>query len=141
MIHLLTIEHVEYMDRLATDAYGIQPWTLEQYRSAFNQNFHHAYGYFIDGKCVAFIQVNILYDEGEILNIATHPDYQGQGIAKSLIEFVISQASRWILEVRASNTRAQLLYTTCGFEKIAERKKYYHHPVEDAWIMERKEKL
>jgi len=41
------------------------------------------------------------------------------------------------LEVRKSNQRAQAFYKKEKMAVIAERKSYYHNPVEDAIIMKR----
>ncbi len=82
-------------------------------------------------------------DEAELFNLAVDPAYQGQGLAKELLQrfFAIVEAAggtRIFLEVRASNLQAQALYLRTGFAVIGRRKKYYQHPEEDALIMEKK---
>lgn len=78
-------------------------------------------------------------DTGEILTVATHPDYRRQGIADRLLaEFfslVPDETENIALEVRSSNSAAISLYTKFGFEKMGIRKRFYRDPVEDADIM------
>jgi ribosomal-protein-alanine N-acetyltransferase len=40
-----------------------------------------------------------------------------------------------LLEVRAGNAVAQLLYASQGFEVVGRRRNYYHDPAEDALLM------
>lgn len=72
------------------------------------------------------------------------PDYQRQGLAKRLIEQLLSvaidnQMSKVILEVRESNLSAIALYKNFGFEQIGTRKNYYRGKEND--LMERENAL
>ncbi|WP_312541222.1 ribosomal protein S18-alanine N-acetyltransferase [Enterococcus sp.] len=94
-------------------------------------------------KLIAFLSFQQVLDEAELFNLAVDPAYQGQGLAKELLQrfFAIVEAAggtRIFLEVRASNLQAQALYLRTGFAVIGRRKKYYQHPEEDALIMEKK---
>lgn len=57
------------------------------------------------------------------MGIMVHPDYQGQGIGKQLMEAVLDMADNWLMLVRveltvyADNHRAIHLYEKYGFEK------------------------
>ena len=78
--------------------------------------------------------------EADITNIAVHPDYRRQGIAKKLLESAIREAEKrglslLTLEVRQSNTAAISLYEKYGFRRVGARKRYYSNPTEDALIM------
>jgi ribosomal-protein-alanine N-acetyltransferase len=69
-------------------------------------------------------------DECELLSIATNIAWQGKGYAKALLkhchrELAGQGVKRFFLEVRENNTFAISLYKKFGYEKIAERKKYY----------------
>jgi ribosomal-protein-alanine N-acetyltransferase len=77
-----------------------------------------------------FIIYTQLLDEGAIHNIAVSPAYQRRGMARTLLAEVLKVfardgAIRALLEVRASNTAAQSLYSSFGFELDAVRKNYY----------------
>lgn len=68
-------------------------------------------------------------DESELLLIATHPSFQGQGIgtqlARAVIEDVAKNGSKLVfLEVREGNP-ALSLYLRVGFLQVGRREKYY----------------
>lgn len=79
-------------------------------------------------------------DEGQITNIAVHPDFRHQGLGKAVLRALISAA--WerdchalSLEVRASNEAAIALYQNEGFFVAGQRKHFYRAPTEDALVM------
>ena len=87
-------------------------------------------------EVIGFLAVQESLFEAEVLQIAVKKAYQGQGIASAL--FVQLPTDKEIfLEVRKSNQRAQAFYKKEKMAIIAERKAYYHDPVEDAIIMKR----
>ena len=93
-----------------------------------------------DGKVVAYVGVISAPPEGEITNVATHPDFRRRGIGAELLEFLKEEAkTRGIdslyLEVRRSNSAARNLYEKSGFEVVGERKGFYKNPKEDAILM------
>ncbi len=93
-----------------------------------------------DERVVGYACIELVADEGHILNMAVHPDYRKTGIAASLVEKIIEEsklrACRLLyLEVRASNYIAKKLYEGFGFKIVGVRKKYYVAPEEDAVIM------
>lgn len=81
-------------------------------------------------QLIGFAICQIVLDEATLFNIAIHPDYQGQGLGKQLLEALQQQLrdkhimTLW-LEVRASNQSAIQLYEKCGFNLVTERKNYY----------------
>ncbi len=82
----------------------------------------------------------ITVDEGQITNIATHPDYRRRGQATAILHSLIRHAKDCrlesiSLEVRASNAAAIALYESFGFSTVGRRKGFYQKPTEDALIM------
>lgn len=137
MINDLKKEDSAWMYQLATQAYGQSPWTEAQFYDDFSSCRHHQKGYWVKQKKVAFVQYHGDHIESEIINLAVDPKYQGQGIAKELLQDILNEAKTWLLEVRESNIKAKALYESLGFEVIAQRKQYYQNPREDALIMRR----
>lgn len=89
----------------------------------------------------AYVFIRYVFDEAEILNIAVHPKFFGQGLAQLLWEHVVlffhhQQIIKCFLEVRASNHRARRFYEKNKFKMIGSRKNYYQNPKEDAVIYE-----
>ena len=93
-----------------------------------------------DRRAVAYVGGISAPPEGEIANVATHPDYRRRGLADAVIEALMEEARRrgidaLYLEVRRSNTAARALYEKQGFEVIGERRGFYSNPKEDALLM------
>ena len=96
----------------------------------------------LDGKTVVgYIGYLGVIDEYEITNVATHPDYQRQGIGTALLAALVEKAKqngivRITLDVRESNTPALALYEKFHFSPCGRRKSFYSAPREDAIVME-----
>lgn len=76
---------------------------------------------------------------GDIQTIGVLPVFEGQGIARAMMDLLIGEsvkrgADSVMLEVSATNPRAQRLYERYGFEHIHKRRKYYRDG-SDALIM------
>jgi len=79
-------------------------------------------------------------DEGQILNVATHPAWRRRGLADALLTALINEAEKkglltLSLEVRESNTAAISLYEKHGFAVAGKRPRFYTHPTEAALVM------
>ena len=140
MIEIKRIQQQPDLDQaiyaVMVDVYSVSPWTLEQIQADLSQD-QTWYALAYDGtEVIAFLAVQENFFEAEVLQIAVKQTYQGQGIASAL--FAQLPADKEIfLEVRKSNQRAQAFYKKERMAVIAERKAYYHDPVEDAIIMKR----
>ena len=93
-----------------------------------------------EGKVAAYLGVMTVLDEGQITNVATHPDHRRQGYADGLLHALSAEcAARGIrelsLEVRESNTAAIALYEKHGFRQVGKRPGFYKNPTEAAWVM------
>ncbi|WDE12855.1 ribosomal protein S18-alanine N-acetyltransferase [Thalassomonas haliotis] len=82
--------------------------------------------------------------ESTLMDICVHPDQQGQGFGKQLLQHYIRQAKdlgaeKALLEVRVRNISAQMMYINNGFGEIARRTGYYPSTIgyEDAIVMAR----
>ena len=88
------------------------------------------------GAVAGYAGLQVVLDEGYILNVAVRPDCRRQGVAGQLLDFAKgNQLAFLTLEVRASNYPAIALYGSRGFRGVGRRKNYYEHPKEDAVIM------
>jgi len=118
------------------------PWTQGMFiREIGSNNFYvlrgknsnQLFGYF------GYWQI---FDEFHITNLAVALEYRCQGIGSFILNHLLSEAKRKnchriILEVRATNSPAQKLYSKFGFAIVGKRKKYYPDG-EDALILEKK---
>ena len=127
---------VQAIYAVMVDVYPVSPWTLEQIQADLSQaQTWYALAY--EGtEVIGFLAVQENNFEAEVLQIAVKKAYQGQGIA-SVLFAQLPTDKEIFLEVRKSNQRAQAFYKKEKMAIIAERKDYYHDPVEDAIIMKR----
>ena len=82
----------------------------------------------------------VTVDEGQITNIAVHPDHRRKGLGTAIVRSLLRHAKdakldSVSLEVRASNTAAINLYKEAGFVEMGRRKGFYQKPTEDALVM------
>ena len=79
--------------------------------------------------------------EIHITNLAVHPEWRRQGIARVLLTATLEDARRRgltlaLLEVRPNNAEAVGLYEGLGFQIVGRRKGYYFDTGEDALLMQ-----
>lgn len=93
-----------------------------------------------NGRVMAYGGILWAPDEGQITNIATHPDARRCGMGAAVLEHLIAEArsrgcEQLSLEARVSNMPAIALYERYGFLKMGLRRGFYKHPTEDAYVM------
>ena len=93
-----------------------------------------------DGIVCAYGGMLVAVDEGQITNIATHPDFRRMGYGHAVVESLIKYAKNnrldsISLEVRESNKAAIELYSSLGFKVEGKRKDFYKKPTEAALVM------
>ena len=89
---------------------------------------------------IAFATVFFAPEEGQIVNVATHPDHRRRGAGHLLMNAIEADArardfTLLSLEVRVSNDPAVGLYSDHGFTVEGRRKGFYTCPREDAFVM------
>ncbi|WP_226393614.1 ribosomal protein S18-alanine N-acetyltransferase [Ructibacterium gallinarum] len=117
------------------------PWSM----TAFRQELTNPLSVFLvatdtdTGRIAGYGGVWLMYDAGNITNIAVHPDFRrkkvGTALLRRLIHICQERGMNSVtLEVRAGNRGAIALYETAGFQICGLRKRYYQDR-EDALIM------
>lgn len=80
-------------------------------------------------ELAGFLYFWTVIDEFQIMDIAVTEKYRRQGVAETLLNKLISEASvkkfAITLDVRVHNTPALKLYEKLGFELVTVRKAYY----------------
>lgn len=95
----------------------------------------------LEGRVVAYGGMLFAPGEGQITNVAVHPDFRRRGCAGAVLRALIAEASeredceQISLEVRESNGAAIALYRQNGFLTVGRRRRFYRNPVEDALVM------
>ncbi len=90
-----------------------------------------------DDRVIAFVATRrTAPEEIEILNLAVSPAFRRRGVARALVEALLSStAGDVFLEVRPSNHAARELYKSLGFQEFTLRPDYYTDPPEPAIVM------
>ncbi len=106
------------------------PWSEKTLLESFGQDSYVFIKAEEDGKLVGYGSVQIVFDEGNINNIAVDENFRNKGVGGGILNTVIGACSErgvktLFLEVNEHNAGAIALYKKFGFTKIAERKNYY----------------
>lgn len=117
-----------------------QPWSRKSLELLTNEGIGVGMACRKDGIVCAYGGMMCAVDEGQITNIATHPDHRRQGYGKAVVEALIRYAKNnhlesISLEVRESNRAAIELYSALGFKVEGKRKDFYTKPTESALVM------
>jgi ribosomal-protein-alanine N-acetyltransferase len=93
------------------------------------------------GNVVGYLCLWEVGPEIHITNLAVHPGWRRQGVARTLLRTILEDARRRgltlaLLEVRPTNSEARGLYESFGFRLVGRRKGYYPDTGEDALVME-----
>lgn len=122
-----------------------EPWSEEAYREACEkENYLYLVALDEAGHAVGMCGLIIGPFEAEVMNVAVHPDYRGQGIAQRLMDALMAAGDKrgvkeYTLEVRVGNASAIHVYEAHGFVGEGIRPGFYRKPVEDALIMWKRE--
>lgn len=117
-----------------------EPWSERAYEQVCGHSDYLYLAAVDEGHAVGMCGLLIGPFEGEVMNVAVHPDYRGRGISVMLMEKLLlcgreRGVSEFTLEVRAGNQAAIHLYEKFGFVTEGVRPNFYTKPVEDANIM------
>ena len=139
-IRLATIEDAHAIYEIEQQSFSV-PWRLESVLAELEGAENKLYMVICDeNHIVGYAGAWLVYDEGQITNIAVLPSARGKGygskLTKQLINECFSRGMHEIfLEVRISNLAALAMYRNLGFSVKGIRKEYYSEPTEDAYIM------
>lgn len=131
--------HLEQAAQLESLCFS-RPWSADALRLLTGEMGYGAAAVDENGMLLGYGGMLIAPDEGQITNIAVHPDHRRRGIGKALLEALTEECKRrklgqMSLEVRASNQAAIELYLKQDFRVMGRRKGFYRHPPEDALVM------
>jgi ribosomal-protein-alanine N-acetyltransferase len=117
------------------------PWT----EGIFRNCLHHGQECWLlmcSDQNVGHGILSVAAGESHLLNVCVHPDFQGHGFGRILVEHLLErartgEASTIFLEVRPSNVAACELYDKLGFNEVGIRENYYPSNVgrEDALVL------
>ena len=117
------IDRVAEIERLVQT----HPWSKQQFQESLAS--YQCTVYEQSNQVVGLCILQAVLDEANLLLMAIHPKFQGQGLGYQLleksIELLKNHPVQIFLEVRESNLGAIKLYEKSGFHQIDLRKNYY----------------
>ena len=137
-IEKMSREHLSEVASIEERSFSL-PWSLESFELMLTEQAS-ALVALEDGRVLGYVGMMCVLDEGQIINVAVHPEARRRGVGRRLMEAAQTYAKeRGIvflsLEVRESNIAARSLYSSLGWEEQGIRKGFYSHPVENACVM------
>lgn len=140
LIRPLQLEDLPAVVALERRAHAV-PWSQGNFADAHASNYHMVVME-EGGRVIGYGIVQVILDEGHLLNITIDPGLHGRGLGRlllqDLLDYARSKTDTLFLEVRPSNGRAIALYQSVGFNEIGLRRNYYNTPGggrEDALLM------
>lgn len=135
-----TIEDAKEIFAIEMECFSV-PWSLDSIETELLNEDKKFYYVVEDANgVVGYAGAWLVYDEGQITNIAIRPSARRQGFGAKLTSALIEECFKRgmheiFLEVRIFNLSALSLYRKLGFTVKGMRKNYYSEPKEDAYIM------
>lgn len=114
------------------------PWSVSSIASELDNPLSLWLVWEEDGAAAAYLGVQRVPPQADVMNVAVSPALRRRGIARALfaeLERRLPEIDELFLEVRASNSGGIALYRTLGFEQVGRRPNYYLDPREDALIL------
>lgn len=135
MLRRMTPGDIGEVKRLLDICFKASAWSEASVRSQLEKPGSLCIAAVSGESIIGYLAFEVVADEGSIVELAVHPDYRRQGIARELIQGALDgcpDMTAVYLEVRQSNTPAISLYKSLGFEEVGIRRDYYDDPKENA---------
>ncbi|MEK7273698.1 MAG: ribosomal protein S18-alanine N-acetyltransferase [Candidatus Desantisbacteria bacterium] len=136
---LMTMEDIPQVSALERMCFSM-PWSEKLFVNEIENNNSYFLTARLRDNLIGYAGFWLIIDEAHIVNLAVHPEFRRQGIAGMLLKNILDMAKqkgalKATLEVRETNTPANLLYERLGFVCVALRKGYYADTKEHAVVM------
>lgn len=147
--HKRTLKYLRKMTRddlsevmhVELSAYS-HPWKLKNFEDCLTHSQYSCWIFEFNNKNSGHVILSMGAGEAHLLNICVHPELQGKGWGRKILEEIEwiakqHQVENCFLEVRISNKKGLNLYHSTGYNEIGLRKAYYpgDNGREDAVVM------
>jgi len=107
-----------------------EAWSVAAFNDLLTQTTTHAEGLFVGGRLQAFLVIQFVAGEAEILTLATMPEARQLGHAGQVLRELEQKLrtlglNKWLLDVAADNIGAIAFYKKHGFQVDGRRSNYY----------------
>ncbi len=125
-IRSLTLADLDALTALHARCFGAAAWGRDSLRGSLSLPTTLALGVEQEGRLTAFLLIQVVGQENEILTLGTDPAHRRKGLARALIAAAHPRLSGHLfLEVAENNGAARALYESLGMTVYARRKGYY----------------
>ena len=140
--HPVTLNDVINLMPIENDCHS-HPWSEKTFKSCIGGRY---FGHYLKDQTniIGFYIGEYILGEATLMDICISPAYQGNGYGKHIINHYTNEAKllgadKLLLEVRAKNISALMMYINDGYAEIARRTGYYPSSVgyEDAIVMKK----
>jgi len=135
---------IEEVVLLEAQLFPEDSWTAELFWSELSQvpDSREVMVAVQDNHIVGYVSLRFVGNEGDVNTIAVSPEHQGQGIGRTMLEWLESTAEKRgitqiFLDVRSDNESAIAMYNNHGYERIDQRRDYYATDVH-AFVMRKR---
>ncbi len=136
-----SVSHV-WLDELVRidSTWNPRSWSARLFSQELSNPAAVVKGLFSNENLVGYLIAHVVMDEAHIVSLGIAPEFRGLGGGRFLtVQYLNSAKLEGIkvvtLDVRVSNSVAQTLYHSVGFEVAGVRKHYYSDNGEDALTM------
>ena len=138
----MLVEDLDQVVEIENSLFSV-PWSKEGFFTFLIKDESMFFVVEEKGKILGYCSMQIVLDEGDILNVAVRRERQKEGIGYFLVDSMLMMAeARGVrtvhLEVREGNDTARRLYQRLGFTEDGLRENYYTDPLENAVLMTRR---
>ena len=131
--------HIDDLMAIELEAYP-EPWTRGMFEDELRSRCSRFFVVLHNDAIVGYGGYWLVLDEAHITSVTIRKADRGRGWGRRLINYLLEHAQAEgvktaSLEVRQTNTPAQNLYRSLGFQQVGLRKGYYPQSGEDAVVM------
>ena len=124
----MTLQDISTVMEIETAAYT-HSWSEGNFRDCLSAGYEMVIAE-LQRQIIGYGVMMIATGEAHLLNLCIHPDRQGTGQGRQLLNHLMQiadqkKAATVFLEVRASNKIARSLYYNAGFNEVGFRPDYY----------------
>jgi ribosomal-protein-alanine N-acetyltransferase len=117
------------------------PWTEEEFRQCLQQPNCLGIVAEHENRVVGFAIYETPKNRIFITNIATAPEFHRHGIARQMIQKLVTKMiyqhrHKIVIEIRETNLPALLCFRSLGFRASTVRKNFYENQSEDAYVLQ-----
>lgn len=130
LFHLRPMQESDVDEVMAVEVQAYEyPWTPGTMSDCLRAGYC-CWVYVLGERIIGYAVMSVAAGEANILNLCIHPEMQGRGMGRRLLERMLTlgrqhNADTAFLEMRVSNKAAYALYDAMGFNEISIRRNYY----------------